>query len=114
MRSTRISPGFFSIAKLSKWHHWAGTETDKLIKGECQGMLSCHEIFELLNDPNIWIADTGASVDTTPYLDKLESVVKFEDGRGAKNADGGTAGIKEEGDAPGLLCDKFGVPQMEV
>ncbi|CAJ1934665.1 unnamed protein product [Cylindrotheca closterium] len=59
-------------------------ETDKLIKGDPQGMLSCHEIFELLNDPNIWIADTGASVDTTPYLDKLENVVKFEDGRGAR------------------------------
>ncbi|CAJ1941796.1 unnamed protein product [Cylindrotheca closterium] len=58
------------------------TQTDKLIKGEPQGMLNCHEVFELLNDPNIWIADTGALVDTIPYLDKLENVEKLEDGKG--------------------------------
>jgi len=72
------------------------------------------DISDLLNDPNVWIADTGASSDSSPYLEKLENSVKVERGRGVTNADGGAPRIEEEGEAPGMVCDKFGVPQMQV
>mmetsp|Transcript_2251 Transcript_2251/g.5079 ORF Transcript_2251/g.5079 Transcript_2251/m.5079 type:complete len:542 (+) Transcript_2251:775-2400(+) len=72
------------------------------------------DISELLKDPNFWIADSGASVHSTPHLDKLENTVKIEAGRVVAMADGELAVIMGEGEAPGLLCDAFGEPQVEV
>ena len=63
---------------------------------------------KLLEDPNIFIGDTGASSDTTA------SDLGFRNVRGASNADsiidasGNDLKGKTVGDVTGTFCDKYG------
>src|SRR5688572_24468807 len=67
----------------------------------------------VLQDPNIWIADTGAIVDSKRF-DK-GCVNKCADGgNGVTGQDGNTSTNVAAADLPGMLCDKNGNQMMRV
>ena len=63
---------------------------------------------DLLNDPNVWIGDTGVTLHMTPYADGLTNMQE------AKSTDSVTMGNKSVeqaaiiGDLKGMICDKEG------
>jgi hypothetical protein len=63
---------------------------------------------DLLNDPNVWIADTGATVHSTP------SDIAFEEAKKATPSDtvtmgnGGQVGAQQVAKLPGMVCDLNG------
>src|SRR5687768_13988093 len=67
----------------------------------------------VLQDPNIWIADTGASVDCTRFNVGCVNM-SADGGNGVTGQDGNTSTIVAMADLPGTLCDKNGNQVMRV
>jgi hypothetical protein len=71
-------------------------------------VMAVPEVQELLDDPNIWIGDSGATVHMTPHRQGLINT------RTAKQNESVTMGNKMVekaqviGDLPGVICDKYG------
>jgi hypothetical protein len=69
---------------------------------------------ELLDDPNIWVADTGATVHSTPHE------VGFRNTKAASPTDlvimgsGADVGAKTIAQLPGVVCDKNGCELQEA
>ena len=68
----------------------------------------------LLLDPNVWVADTGASVDSTGYKTGATNVRKPESGDGVTQGNGIKSGVKMVADIAGTVCNKEGVPLQVV
>ena len=63
---------------------------------------------DLLRDPNIWIADTGASMDTTGHKIGMYDMKTVTDASGALCADGGIAKAASIGKLPVAVHDNKG------
>jgi hypothetical protein len=66
------------------------------------------DTLKLLEDPNIMIADTGATCDSTPHA---EGIIKTRDAResdGISNASGKNMNAKYVGNMSAVKCDKMG------
>ena len=68
----------------------------------------------VLQDPNFWIADTGASVDSTRSSEGCVNVSTISGGSGVTGQDGHTSSIVAIADLPGMVCDKNGNQLMKV
>ena len=64
--------------------------------------------FEILNDPNVWIADTGASCHSTPHAIGLTESKKADSTAGVHTASGTIAGTSVIGTIRGHVHDKEG------
>jgi hypothetical protein len=62
--------------------------------------------FDMLFDPNVWIADTGASADSTPYLVGATKIRFAVEGDGAVVCNGQKSKTNQEIDLSGWKCDK--------
>ena len=68
----------------------------------------------MLSDPNVWIADTGASTHTTSSTIGLVNKQKTKDGAGIHTASGKVAGTKTIGDIKGTFVNKNGSEMMQA
>ena len=64
-------------------------------------------VHKLLKDPNVWIADTGATTHSSPHDEGMTDVVKLKDGSGITTAKGVAASAKQ-GNIKGMMCDNQG------
>src|SRR5687768_12990192 len=62
----------------------------------------------ILQDPNIWIADTGTSVDSTRMSEGCVNMHMTDGKNGVTGQDGNTLTIIATADLPGTVCDKSG------
>ena len=69
---------------------------------------------QLLNDPNLWIADSGASVHSTPFCHGLTNLKTPGDGAGITMGNGETEMVTAIGDIRGAWCNKHGVETCRV
>ena len=77
----------------------------------CAGMAKEMEfpaIQSLLTDPNVWIADTGATTHMTPFRVGMVDVKKQHDEKGITMGNNKTEKVVEVGNLPGVLHDKNG------
>ena len=63
---------------------------------------------EFLNDPNVWIADTAATVHMTPHREGLTNVRKATVSDAITMGNGTAENALEIGDIIGTICDKHG------
>jgi hypothetical protein len=66
----------------------------------------------LLNDADIWIADSGCSMHCTGHRNGMENVVEHSNNHedGYLQPDGTENKIKSTGDLPVILHDRYGMP----
>ena len=62
----------------------------------------------LLDDPNVWIADTAATVHMTPYRNGISNVRKATGADSITMGNGNQEKAAEVADIVGTMCDKFG------
>mmetsp|Transcript_18815 Transcript_18815/g.23344 ORF Transcript_18815/g.23344 Transcript_18815/m.23344 type:complete len:1201 (+) Transcript_18815:436-4038(+) len=62
----------------------------------------------LLRHPNVWIGDTGATVDSTPFEDGICNLKDAESGEGIKVGNGVLEKTTKTGDLIGNICDSRG------
>ena len=77
----------------------------------CAGMdkeMEFPAIQSLLTDPNVWIADTGATTHMTPFRVGMVDVKKQHDEKGITMGNNKTEKVVEVGNLPGVLHDKNG------
>eukprot|EP00957_Ditylum_brightwellii_P166843 12699115-Ditylum_brightwellii.AAC.1 len=63
---------------------------------------------ELLMDPNVWVADTGASCDSTGHITGLENKRVAPSGDGVTLPDGSKKMATMIADLTSTVCDKAG------
>jgi hypothetical protein len=63
---------------------------------------------KILLDPNIWIADTAATVHMTAHRNGLTDVRNATDGEKITMGNGNEETATEIGHLPGIVCDKYG------
>ena len=78
------------------------------------GSLSFPMTKNMLSNPNVWIADTGASTHTTSSTIGLVNKQKAEDGAGIHMASGKVTGTKTIGDIKGTFVNKDGSKMMQA
>ena len=61
---------------------------------------------EILNDPNVWIADTAATVHSTPHSEGLRNPKEASVSDSVTMGNGAT--VKTIAQLPGTICDKHG------
>jgi hypothetical protein len=66
------------------------------------------EVKELLDDPNIWIGDSGATVHMTPYQHGLVNTRKAKQNEAVTMGNKTVEKAQVIGDLPGTICDKHG------
>ena len=66
------------------------------------------EQLALLKDPNVWIADTAATVHSTPCTIGLKNVREATQCEAITMGNGAKEQASMVGDLPGMLCDKHG------
>jgi hypothetical protein len=64
--------------------------------------------FDMLFDPNVWIADTGAGADSTPYLEGATKIRPAVEGDGVVVGNGQKSKTNQVIDLSGWKCDKSG------
>ena len=67
---------------------------------------------QMLKDENVWIADTGASVHTSPHKLGMVNLRQPSASDAITVGNGTTESAGMIGDLPGTVCDKFGNEQM--
>jgi hypothetical protein len=65
-------------------------------------------LMEMLNDPNIFVADSGATTHSTGHWKGLFETKNATEGQQVMGANGKTEKIKNIGKLRGTFCDKFG------
>ena len=62
----------------------------------------------LLDDPNVWIADTGATVHSTPHAAGMVDIKKASGMDSVTMGNGASVNATIIGNINGTICDKFG------
>jgi len=62
----------------------------------------------LLNDPNVWIADSAATVHNTPHLQGMKNVRDATKNDRITMGNGANEKAVRIGDVPGIVCNKHG------
>jgi hypothetical protein len=70
--------------------------------------------FDMLYDPNVWIADTGASADSTPYLMGATKITPAVEGDGVVVGNGQKSQTEQVIDLSGWKCDKAGKKEFYI
>jgi hypothetical protein len=70
--------------------------------------------FDMLFDPNVWIADTGASADSTPYLMEATKFRPAVEGDGVVVGNGQKSQTEQVIDLSGWKCDKAGNKEFKI
>ena len=70
--------------------------------------LSFPDVQELLDDPNVWIGDTAATVDMTPYKEGMTNLRIASKDDGIAMGNGQIVKTIEIGEIRGTICDKHG------
>ncbi|CAB9531653.1 unknown protein (Partial), partial [Seminavis robusta] len=68
----------------------------------------------LLQDPNVWIVDSGASYSMTCHLFGLYDLQPLPESEAPVCANGGTASVTQLGRLDGTICDNQGSPCMDA
>ena len=68
----------------------------------------------ILNDPNIFIADTGATSDSSPSLIGFKNIHKATEEDNIMDASGNSVIGEKIGDLSGMVCDKNGEEKLRV
>jgi len=68
----------------------------------------------LLLDPNVWVADSGATVDGTSHAIGAQNKRYPTKGDGVTNGNGSTSDASMIADFTGVICDKNGVEKTRV
>jgi hypothetical protein len=84
-----------------------------LMAKESTKLMTFNPTVELLRDPNIWIADTGASCDSTFSISGLSNLVD-DDGGKMKYANGSVSSAEKRGDLSGMIYNKHGQEVQSV
>jgi len=63
---------------------------------------------ELLDDPNVWIGDTGATMHMTPFADGLSNLRNANTNESVTMANKSTESATQIGNLNGTICDKYG------
>jgi len=66
------------------------------------------KILDLLNDPNVWIYDTGSTGDSTPHKFGMKNVRKAAAEDAVKMGNGVDENANIIGDISGIWCDQYG------
>jgi hypothetical protein len=64
---------------------------------------------DLLDDPNVWIADSAATVHSTPHSISLSNVKEAKGSDAITMGNGGTEQANKIADIKGMMCNKYGV-----
>ena len=64
---------------------------------------------DLLDDPNVWIADSAATVHSTPHSISLTNVKEAKGSDAITMGNGGTEQANKIADIKGIMCNKYGV-----
>ena len=85
-------------------------DTDSRVKFLLYGSpeLSFPDVQELLDDPNVWIGDTAATVDMTPYKEGMTNLRTASKDDGIAMGNGQIVKTIEIGEIRGTICDKHG------
>ena len=78
------------------------------------GLMAFRDDSNLLNDPNIFIADTGATCDSTPHGEGLIDKSNAKGGDGIIDASGNVIKANSVGTLQGMVCDKEGQDVVRV
>jgi hypothetical protein len=70
--------------------------------------------FDMLFDPNVWIADTGASAGNTPYLLGAATIRPALEGDGVVVGNGQKSKTNDVNDLSGWKCDKSGNKEDKI
>jgi hypothetical protein len=70
--------------------------------------------FDMLFDPNVWIADTGVSADSTPYLEGATKIRPALEGDGVVVGNGQKSKTDQLIDLSGWKCDKSGNKECKI
>ena len=62
----------------------------------------------ILRDPNVFIADSGATSDTSPYTYGMKGLVDGNEEDAITDASGNRMQAFKKGTMKGVICDKFG------
>ena len=62
----------------------------------------------ILDDPNVWIADSGATSDSTPHAEGMIKEMKATYADAVTVGNGNTISASKVGNIPGMICDKDG------
>lgn len=68
----------------------------------------------ILKYPNIFIADTGATSDTTPYDIRMQDMIEATAGDAVTDAQGNQISGSKVGNFTGTICDKYGMEVQEA
>jgi len=64
---------------------------------------------DLLDDPNVWIADSAATSHSTPHSISLTNVKEAKGSDAITMGNGGTEQANKIADIKGMMCNKYGV-----
>ena len=79
-----------------------------------ESLLEFPNSMKLFNDPGIWVADSGASTDSTGCPVGMVNLTKSLKGDVVTSSNGATSKTKAVGDLKGQVCNRYGVPLHAV
>jgi len=112
-----------NVAKVPEWFKKKNTRKEEtaLMTGDDVEMLlqgtdkiEFPQTLALLLDPNVWVADTGASVDSTGHKMGVQNVRIPSKGDGVTQGNGIKSGVEMIADIKGTVCNKEGLPLQVV
>ena len=68
----------------------------------------------LLEDPDVWIADSAATVDSTPCSHGIKNITQPEESEAITMGNGDAEGPSMIGNISGTICDQFGNERQQV
>jgi hypothetical protein len=80
----------------------------EFLLGNVDSGLTFPKIQKFLRDPNVWIADSAATVHSTPHDQGFRNLKKVSEDDAITVANGKTEGASKVGDLPGMICDQYG------